>query len=144
MSSVVKSLSALQEPLLFEMLSSAFVCRISFEDHSCGFVDISVLCWHHHRRECADMMNINISVVNRKWNINCVTTWFLLLHIINLFMLCCCLYCFDKQFLVFVSMSFLILWPCCSLLLHQLLHWWVMFWPWFNLIVPVAFVRLST
>ena len=96
MSSVVKSLSTLQEPPLFEMLSSAFMYRTSFENHSCEFVDIPMLCQHHHRRECTDMMNININVVNRKWNMNCVIIWFLSLCTINLLVPYCYLYCSQK------------------------------------------------
>ena len=142
MSSVVRSLSTLQEPSLFEMLSSAFVYRASFKDHSCGFVDIPILCQCHYERGCVNMVNININVVNRKWNINCITTWLFLLHIIDLFILHHCLYYFDKQYITFVLTFLSFLQLCCNPSLHQLPHQQATSWPWFNLVVPIAFIRL--
>ena len=142
MSSVVRNLSILQEPLFFEMLFSAFVLKVSLENHSCEFVDIPVLCWCYYGRKHTDMVNININVVNRKWNINCVTIWLFLLHIIDLLVLYHHLYCFDKQYIIFVLMFLLFFWLYCNSSLHQLLHWQAMFQFWFNLIVPVVFIRL--
>ena len=142
MSSVVKSLSALQESSLFEMLSSAFVYRASFDNYSCEFVNIPVLCWYHHRKGHTDMMNININIINKKWNINCVTIWLFPLHTINLLVPYCYLYCSQKAvfslcfniFIYFLMMSqfiasstpmlmsnvLVLIQPCCVCCVHQI------------------------